>query len=132
LAGLGGLLVTPLFKGVIRRTPLADTLARTFLAGHAFTPSLALERRFTLAPSQLVPWPALREWVPRRIHWIVERLAREIPPAQYRPLRIGHRGASAHAPDNTLAGLEAAARLGADAAEIDVQLTRDGVPVASH
>jgi glycerophosphoryl diester phosphodiesterase len=49
-----------------------------------------------------------------------------------RPLIIAHRGDSAHAPENTLE----AARLGrakrADAWELDVQLTRDGIPVVLH
>jgi glycerophosphoryl diester phosphodiesterase len=132
LAGLGGLLVTSLFQGLIARTPLADTLARTYLARHAFTPSYIFDRRFAFKPAQLVPWAALRDWVPQRIAWWVERLAREIAPIDYRPLRIGHRGAAAHAPDNSLAGIDAAARLGADAVEIDVQLTRDGIAIAAH
>lgn len=43
-----------------------------------------------------------------------------------------HRGFSTAAPENTLAALEAAWRTGADVAEIDVQLTRDGVVVLMH
>lgn len=39
---------------------------------------------------------------------------------------IGHRGARAHAPENTLAGLETGIRLGADALEFDVQLHPSG------
>jgi glycerophosphoryl diester phosphodiesterase len=132
LAGMGGLLVTRLFQGQIAHTPLADTLARTYLARHAFTPSYAFEQRFAFEPAQLAPWAALRDWAPQRIAWWVAHLARDIAPADYRPLRIGHRGAAAHAPDNSLAGIDAAARLGADAVEIDVQLTRDGVAVAAH
>jgi glycerophosphoryl diester phosphodiesterase len=132
LAGMGGLLVNQLFQGQITHTPLADTLARTYLARQAFTPSMAFEQRFAFEPAQLVPWPALRDWVPQRIAWWLERLARELAPADYRVLRIGHRGAAAHALDNSLAGIDAAARLGADAAEIDVQLTRDGIAVAAH
>ena len=45
---------------------------------------------------------------------------------------IGHRGAAARAPENTLAGLRAAALLGAGMVEFDVQLTSDGVPVLMH
>lgn len=52
--------------------------------------------------------------------------------ADRRPLCIAHRGASAHAVENTLAAFRTAAELGADMWEIDVQLTRDGVPVVSH
>jgi glycerophosphoryl diester phosphodiesterase len=132
LAGMGGLLVTRLFQGQIARTPLADTLARTYLARHAFTPSYTFDQRFAFDPAQLVPWAALRDWVPQQIAWWVARLERELAPADYRHLRIGHRGAAAHAPGNSLAGVDAAARLGADAVEIDVQLTRDGIAVAAH
>src|SRR4051794_30079567 len=46
LAGLGGLLVTSLFQGLIARTPLADTLARTYLARQAFRPSYTFDRRY--------------------------------------------------------------------------------------
>ena len=48
------------------------------------------------------------------------------------PLIIGHRGASAVAPENTLAAFKAAIALGADGIEFDVHLTRDGVPVVIH
>lgn len=45
---------------------------------------------------------------------------------------IGHRGAAAVAPENTLEGLRAAARLGARMVEFDVQLSADGVPILMH
>ena len=45
---------------------------------------------------------------------------------------IAHRGASADAPENTLAAIQLAWQYGADAAEIDVQLTADGQLVAIH
>lgn len=48
------------------------------------------------------------------------------------PLVLGHRGASAYAPENTLAAFELAARHGADGIEFDVQLTADGWPVVIH
>ena len=47
-------------------------------------------------------------------------------------LVIGHRGASAEAPENTLPAFEAAVRRGADAIELDVRLTADGAPVVLH
>ena len=52
-----------------------------------------------------------------------------------RPLIVGHRGASAHAPENTVAAFRAAANpdgFGADGVELDVHLTADGVPVVIH
>jgi glycerophosphoryl diester phosphodiesterase len=49
-----------------------------------------------------------------------------------RPLRIGHRGAAGHAPENTIVSIELALSMGADAVEIDVQRTRDGRLVVIH
>ncbi|HYP01282.1 MAG TPA: glycerophosphodiester phosphodiesterase family protein [Pyrinomonadaceae bacterium] len=48
------------------------------------------------------------------------------------PLVIGHRGASAFAPENTLAAFERALADGADGVEFDVRLARDNVPVVIH
>ncbi|MEU7720740.1 glycerophosphodiester phosphodiesterase [Streptomyces tibetensis] len=48
------------------------------------------------------------------------------------PLVIGHRGASAYAPENTLASLDRAAELGIRWVENDVQRTRDGELVVIH
>lgn len=48
------------------------------------------------------------------------------------PLIIGHRGASAHAPENTHAAFARAFREGADGIEFDVRLARDGVPIVYH
>jgi glycerophosphoryl diester phosphodiesterase len=48
------------------------------------------------------------------------------------PLIIGHRGASAHAPENTHAAFELAFEMGADGIEFDVRLARDGVPYVFH
>jgi glycerophosphoryl diester phosphodiesterase len=48
------------------------------------------------------------------------------------PAVIAHRGASAYAPENTLAAVDKAARLGAVWVENDVQRTRDGELVVLH
>lgn len=48
------------------------------------------------------------------------------------PLIIGHRGASAHAPENTHAAFELAFADGADGIEFDVRLAVDGVPYVFH
>jgi glycerophosphoryl diester phosphodiesterase len=45
---------------------------------------------------------------------------------------IGHRGAAASAPENTLAGLRRAKALGCAWVEFDVRLTGDGVPILCH
>ncbi len=48
------------------------------------------------------------------------------------PLIIAHRGASTHAPENTLAAFWEAIEAGADGIEFDVRLTKDGIPVVFH
>jgi len=48
------------------------------------------------------------------------------------PPVIGHRGAAAYAPENTLAGLRQAKALGCRWVEFDVRLTADGQPVLLH
>lgn len=47
-------------------------------------------------------------------------------------LRIGHRGACGHAPENTLASIEQAIRLQCDLTEVDVQRTADGSLILLH
>jgi glycerophosphoryl diester phosphodiesterase len=49
-----------------------------------------------------------------------------------RPWIIAHRGDSAHAPENTLEAARLGWEAGAAAWELDVRLTRDGVPVVLH
>jgi glycerophosphoryl diester phosphodiesterase len=44
----------------------------------------------------------------------------------------GHRGARGLAPENTLAGFEAALAIGVNTLELDVVLSAEGVPVISH
>ena len=49
-----------------------------------------------------------------------------------RPVIFAHRGASAHAPENTLAAFELALTQRADAIELDVKLSSDGQVVVHH
>jgi glycerophosphoryl diester phosphodiesterase len=51
-------------------------------------------------------------------------------PAGY--LKIAHRGASAYAPENTLASIRKAAELGAHMVELDVHCCRDGTAIIIH
>jgi glycerophosphoryl diester phosphodiesterase len=48
------------------------------------------------------------------------------------PIAFAHRGARAHAPENTLEAFSLALRLGATGLESDVWLTADGEPVLDH
>ena len=47
-------------------------------------------------------------------------------------LKIGHRGAKGHVPENTLASFQKALELGVDMIELDVHLSKDNVPVVIH
>ncbi len=49
-----------------------------------------------------------------------------------RPVLFAHRGASAHAPENTLAAFELALEQGTDAIELDAKLSADGHVVVIH
>jgi len=48
------------------------------------------------------------------------------------PQLVGHRGYPRHYPENTLIGIEAAVAAGARFIEVDVQISRDRVPVLFH
>jgi glycerophosphoryl diester phosphodiesterase len=48
------------------------------------------------------------------------------------PALVAHRGYARHYPENTMPAIEAAVAAGARYVEVDVQLTRDGVPVLFH
>lgn len=48
------------------------------------------------------------------------------------PNVVGHRGAAAYAPENTLESFREAKRRGATWIELDVKISRDGVPIIMH
>lgn len=58
------------------------------------------------------------------------RVIRKRPPAGF--LRLGHRGAMAHAPENTFRSFRRALELGADGFELDVHRSRDGHLMVIH
>jgi len=47
-------------------------------------------------------------------------------------LKIGHRGAKAYAPENTLSSFRKALELGVDMVEFDVRITKDKYPIVIH
>lgn len=66
---------------------------------------------------------------------VVRALRRVAPVATFdapRPLILGHRGAMARAPENTLGAFRAALDDGGDGFELDTQLAADGVPIVLH
>jgi glycerophosphoryl diester phosphodiesterase len=59
-------------------------------------------------------------------------MSTRLPSLRRPPIGFAHRGARAHAPENTLEAFQLALRLGATGLESDVWLTRDGVAVLDH
>jgi glycerophosphoryl diester phosphodiesterase len=55
-----------------------------------------------------------------------------LPPTRVPPIGFAHRGARAHAPENTIEAFQLAVRLGATGLESDVWLTADGEAVLDH
>jgi glycerophosphoryl diester phosphodiesterase len=47
-------------------------------------------------------------------------------------LKIGHRGAKAYAPENTITSFKKALEMGVDMVEFDVRITKDNQPVVVH
>ena len=52
--------------------------------------------------------------------------------ARAAPILVGHHGVPSLAPENTLAGVNAACQLGLPGLEVDVRFSKDGVPVLMH
>jgi len=73
--GVEGLLVTPLFDGIIRdKSPEVDELVRAYLRPFAFEPSFDFSKEVVIQPERLVPWPSMHAWIPQRITWWVGKL----------------------------------------------------------
>jgi hypothetical protein len=81
----------------------------------AFKPNWDFTNRFTFAEDSLVPWPALQEWIPRRVTAWVDRLEASTRPEDYRALRLASLEASP-------AGLQRAARSGVDMVALSISI----------
>ncbi len=133
-AGALGLHVTPLFATNLRSARTADSqqLVHTWLERRRFQPSYDFSKEFALEDAPFFAWPTLAEWIPRRCQSWLGHLEASIPRGERRVLRVGHRGASAHETENTLAAFAKAAALGCDMVEMDLRYTADSVPVILH
>lgn len=132
-AGLGGVLVTELFEGIITtRTPINNRVAQAYLQGHHFQPTYEFTNEFLLDNVVFVPWETLSQWIPDRVKFWVDYLQRQIPYHERPIWRIAHRGASAHTKEGSASSIEMSKALGADMVEVDLRFTRDNVPVIFH
>ena len=59
-------------------------------------------------------------------------MQQRLPSRLYPPIAFAHRGARAHAPENTIEAFTLTLRLGASGLESDVWVTSDGVAVLDH
>ncbi len=130
-AGVGGVWETPLFEGKLPKRPLSDRLVHGYLEGKRFEPSWRFTREFRITREMLVPWHLLERWIPQRVQLWVQELGAG-PRPHGRPLRIAHRGASERNVENTMSAFREAASEHADMVELDVHLSKDGVPVVMH
>lgn len=76
-AGTGGVLVAPLYEGVIMaKTPRADRLVQAYLQRHAFDTSFDFSLSSAVDGEALATWPVLQKWIPERVAWLVDQLER--------------------------------------------------------
>src|SRR4051794_27300736 len=94
-----------------------------------------ISRKAISLPDRLNTRPSLRAGVSAAqalARASMDVVQQRLPSLLDEPIAFGHRGARAHAPENTLEAFELALRLGANGLESDVWLTADGVPVLDH
>ena len=88
-AGIGGILVTDLFTGLIdTKSSQVDKLVQDFLRRYAFVPTYEFNRTLQLPSKQMVPWPELFRWIPERVSYQVKELQESVRsfPDQIEPL----------------------------------------------
>ncbi len=82
MAGTGGLLVTPLFEQLrVLKSRRADQLIYTFLRKQAFEPSYDFDRSFMISAKVLVPWLALKKWIPSHLSRVIDGLENNVSTA---------------------------------------------------
>lgn len=59
-------------------------------------------------------------------------MQQRLPTRREQPIAFAHRGARAHAPENTIHAFQLAVKLGASGLETDAWITKDGVVVLDH
>jgi hypothetical protein len=120
-AGAMGIAVNGLFKGEIQRSPPVDRLIHSYLTRFAFEPSWNFSQAFTFNQEMLVPWPALRRWIPQRVKGWIGILRQEIGPEHYRTLRTVR--------CSSMEDIHKAGQMRMDMVSLDIGASRWGLPV---
>ncbi len=87
LAGISGVHITRLYKGIITRKNSANQYrVKNHLAQYAFTPTLQFNRIHDTLNQQLIPWQKLNTWIPQRMDaWLDHLIHREASAEQPAP-----------------------------------------------
>jgi hypothetical protein len=120
-SGASGIAINDLYVDQIWRTPVWDRLIHSYLAQFAFFPSWNFSRVIPIEEWMLVPWPALKAWIPDRVHAWLNYLELAVGPEQYRTLRL--------VTCDDLAEIRRAGDKGLDMVQLNVGLNRLGLPV---
>lgn len=88
-AGRGGVLITPLFEGIIRaRNAFNNRLVHTFCEDQRFEPSYDFSKVVDLRYLPLVSWYELKNWIPQRVETVLAELRSRYPITDQRMFRI--------------------------------------------
>lgn len=77
-AGMGGLLVTDIFKGKIEKTLDKDELVLRYLSKYAFIPTFNFTKEFKFKKELFIRWDELYKWIPERIEEVLNKLKKEV------------------------------------------------------
>ncbi|MGB9682521.1 MAG: hypothetical protein ACP5RW_00560 [bacterium] len=77
-AGIGGLLVTDIFKGRLEKTLDKDELVLNYLSRYAFIPTFNFRKEFRFTKELFLSWDELYVWIPKRIEEVINRLKQEV------------------------------------------------------
>lgn len=73
-AGKGGVLEPAMFVGSFGKTPENDALVTALLKSLAFTPAWQFTKELHVTRNMLMPWETMKEWIPARVQWWIEKI----------------------------------------------------------
>ncbi len=120
-AGSMGIAVNGLYDGIIVRSPPTDRLIHSYLSRFAFKPSWNYSQVFTFSQEMLIPWPALYQWIPRRVKEWIRVMQQEIEPEDYRTIHVERCSSTEE--------ISRAGQTNMDMVSLDISRNRWGFPV---
>jgi len=120
-AGSMGIAVNGLYDGIIVRSPPIDRLIHSYLSRFAFEPSWNFSQIFAFSQDMLIPWPALRQWIPRRVKEWIRIMQHVIEPEDYRTIHVER--------CSSLEDISNAGQMEMDMVSLDISRNIWGLPV---